>query len=213
MDDFKSVTLGRSFPVIYFGTLGDLPEPSLGEASSPKFPLAGEQEVDPDQELPPGHPDIGNSAPFAALGDSNQLSPSHPGVAAGTRSEPSPHGGPGDSLAGSAAPLPVPRMERAPGGRLIAELIAARHELDGKRVRVRGQVTKVTPDVQGRAFFHLRDGGSSAAGPAADLVVTSVVVPERGQVAIFEGTVRADDDIGIGYKYPVLLEGATIVDH
>ncbi len=41
----------------------------------------------------------------------------------------------------------------------------------------------------------------------------SAVAPQRGQVAIFEGTLRADDDIGIGYKYPVLLEDATVIDH
>jgi len=79
-------------------------------------------------------------------------------------------------------------------------------------VRVRGQVTKVTPDVQGRAFFHLRDTETSSQGPATDLVVTSVATPERGQVATFEGILRADDDIGIGFKYPVLLENATVVD-
>jgi hypothetical protein len=214
MDDFKSVTLGRTFKVIYFGTLGDVSVPSPAEASSPKFPLGDEQEVDPDQELPPGHPEIGNSAPISALAGSNQLPPGHPGIASGTTSEPSPHGGTGDSPGGSAAPpLSVPTLERAPGGRLIAELVIARYQLDGKRVRVRGQVTKVTPDVQGRAFFHLRDAETSAAGPAVDLVVTSVVAPVRGQVAVFEGTLRADDDIGIGYKYPVLLEDASVVDH
>jgi hypothetical protein len=59
-------------------------------------------------------------------------------------------------------------------------------------------------------------GGDSAAlagrAPlAADLVATAVVAPQRAEVAIFEGTLRMDVDVGIGYKYPVLLEDATIV--
>ena len=214
MDDFKSATLGRSFKVIYFGTLGGVAPTSPSEASSSKFPLGDEQEVDPDQALPPGHPDIGNAAPEGPPGAPNELPPGHPSFEPSSASEPSPHGGTGASSAGSSEPpLALPAMARAPGGRLIAELVVARHQLDGKRVRVRGQVTKVTPDVQGRAFFHLRDALASDSRPSADLVVTSLVVPKRGQVAVYEGTLRADHDIGIGYEYPVLLEDATLVDH
>ena len=48
-------------------------------------------------------------------------------------------------------------------------------------------------------------------GPASDLVVTSDSTPERGQVAIFEGILRTDVDIGIGYHYPILLENAVLI--
>jgi hypothetical protein len=193
MDDFKSATLGRTFKLIYFGTLGAPAVAATGDALAPKFPIGDEQDVDPDQKLPPGHPDIGANAAPTALADGNA----------------SPHGGMSDSP-GEAA-LPLPKIARAAGsnGHLIAELAAERQKLAGQRVRVRGQVTKVTPDVQGRAFFHLRD--SDVSGKGLDLVVTSVSAPTRGQVATFEGTLRADDDIGIGYKYPVLLEDATII--
>ena len=89
---------------------------------------------------------------------------------------------------------------------------AGRHEarftVAGQRVRVRGQVTKVTAGVQGHTFFHLRDGKPGEPTPATDLVVTSDATPERGQVATFEGTLRADADVGIGFKYPILLENA-----
>ena len=189
MDDFKSATLGRTFKIIYFGTLGA----AAGDGLAPKFPIGDEQDVDSDQKLPPGHPDIGaNSAP-AALADGNA----------------SPHGGVSDSPA--EAELPMPKIARAAGSNayVITQLASDRQRLAGQRVRVRGQVTKVTPDVQGRAFFHLRD--SDVSGKGLDLVVTSAIAPTRGQVATFEGTLRADDDIGIGYKYPVLLEDATII--
>jgi hypothetical protein len=91
----------------------------------------------------------------------------------------------------------------------ITQLSAKRAQLAGQRVRVRGQVTKVTAGVQGRTFFHLRDG--KPGDPATDLVVTSESTPERGQVAVFEGTLRADHDVGIGFKYPILLENAALV--
>jgi hypothetical protein len=195
MDDFKSATLGKSFKIIYFGTLGSPADASRGEGPALKFPVGDEQDVDSDQKLPPGHPDIGaNSAPGAQPDE-----------------HASPHGGIND--APGEAELPVPKIARAAGsnGHLIAELAADRQKLAGQRVRVRGQVTKVTPDVQGRAFFHLRDSNASSQGLALDLVVTSSIAPTRGQVATFEGTLRADDDIGIGYKYPVLLEDAALV--
>jgi hypothetical protein len=212
MDDFKSTTLGRSFKVIYFGTLGVAAGANTGDALVPKFPVGDDQDVDSDQKLPPGHPDIGaNSAPGAPADDSNALPSGHPDIGSSAAGNASPHGGMSDSQAEPA--MPLPKIVRAAGGNghVIAELAADRYELAGQRVRVTGQVTKVTPDVQGRAFFHLRDDSASNKGSAVDLVVTSVATPKRGQVATFEGTLRADDDIGIGYKYPVLLEDATVV--
>jgi hypothetical protein len=213
MDDFKSATLGKSFKVIYFGTLAAPASAGSGDGSEPKFPVGDEQDVDPDQKLPPGHPDIGaNSAPSAPADDSNTLPSGHPDVGSNAAGNASPHGGMSDSPA-EAEPLPpMPKIARAAGGNghVIAELASDRYKLAGQRVRVRGQVTKVTPDVQGHTFFHLRDGTGSK-GSTIDLVVTSVVEPKRGQVETFEGTLRADDDIGIGYKYPVLLEDATVI--
>ena len=212
MDDFKSATLGKSFKVIYFGTLGAASGAGSGDGSEPKFPVGDEQDVDPDQKLPPGHPDIGaNSAPSAPADDSTTLPSGHPDIGGNAAGSASPHGGMSDSP--GATELPLPKIARAAGsnGHVIAELASNRQKLAGQLVRVRGQVTKVTPDVQGRAFFHLRDENASGKGPATDLVVTSIVAPTRGQVATFEGTLRADDDIGIGYKYPVLLEDATVV--
>jgi hypothetical protein len=195
MDDFKSATLGRSFKIIYFGTLGAPAVAATDDGAALKYPVGDDQDVDPDQKLPPGHPDIGaNSAPTALAADNA-----------------SPHGGMSDSP--GQAELPMPKIARAAGsnGYVIAQLASERQKLAGQRVRVRGQVTKVTPDVQGRAFFHVRDGNLNGKGVATDLVVTSVIAPTRGQVATFEGTLRADDDIGIGYKYPVLLEDATVI--
>jgi hypothetical protein len=209
MDDFKSATLGRTFTVIYFGTLAT----PGGDDTASKFPVGDEQGVDPDEQLPPGHPDIGASSAPSLAGDSDTLPPGHPGIGAPAAAGPSPHGG-GEALrAAGEPPLSMPKVARALGsnGHVIAELAADRQKLAGQRVRVRGQVTKVTPDVQGRSFFHLRDGTLSGKGLPADLVVTSLVEPKRGQVVTFEGTLRADDDIGIGYKYPVLLEDATVV--
>jgi hypothetical protein len=202
MDDFKSATLGRTFKAIYFGTLGA----AASDALAPKYPGNDLPEVNDSDPLPPGHPAIGNSGavPGGDLGSS--ALPAGPPSALGA----SPHGA---ALSDDNAALPRPSIAKAqgPGAHTIAELSSAPLALAGHRVRVRGQVTKVTPDVQGHTFFHVRDGNLNAAGPVTDLVVTSLSEPKRGQVATFEGTLRANVDIGIGYNYPVLLENATIV--
>lgn len=201
MDDFKSGTLGRTFKAIYFGTLG----PAASAALAPKYPGNDLPEVNDSDPLPPGHPAIGNSGAIPS-GEQDDALPAGPPSALGA----SPHGA---VQSDDNATLPKPLIVKAqgPGAHTIAELASATLALAGHRVRVRGQVTKVTPDVQGHTFFHVRDGNLNAAGQASDLVVTSLSEPKRGQVATFEGTLRANVDIGIGYTYPVLLESATMV--
>jgi len=203
MDGFKSKTLGRTFDVIYFGNLAD---PRAAEAAH-SFAAADVLNIDNDSELPPGHPSIAsNPAPATAGSDPEALPPGHPEISGA-----SPHGNAAlpSNLPGTAPELSLPSVaiSRAPGqnGHVIAELSAQRQQLAGQRVRVRGQVTKDTPDVQGLAFFHLRDAADS------DLVITAKIPPTRGQVATFEGTLRTDVDVGIGFRYPVLLESAVLV--
>ncbi|HET7540951.1 MAG TPA: hypothetical protein VFK05_13805 [Polyangiaceae bacterium] len=201
MTAFKSSTLKRTFDVIYFGTLATgAPKPEA-RRFSPADALAAEDE----QELPEGHPDISGS-PLAATDNAGPLPAGHPSVDGAAVS---PHG---SSPSAAATPLPEVTVPPARGdnARVIAQLSTQSAQLAGKKVRVRGQVTKVTAGVQGHTFFHLRDGKPGDA-PASDLVVTSDSTPERGQVATFEGTLRTNVDIGIGYSYPILLENAALV--
>ncbi|HEY3256126.1 MAG TPA: hypothetical protein VGJ91_19335 [Polyangiaceae bacterium] len=203
MTAFKSTTLKRTFDVIYFGTLAT---GATQKAAATRFSPADALDIDDESELPPGHPNVGNSEP-GAVGDSERLPAGHPDIAGGVAS---PHAVSPDTAA-SALPAVAVAPARGSNAHAISELSAQRAQLAGQRVRVRGQVTKVTAGVQGHTFFHLRDGKPGDPGPAPDLVVTSDATPERGQVATFEGTLRADADVGIGYKYPILLENAQLV--
>lgn len=158
MENFTSSTLKRTFPEIYFGSLG------AGAGA-----------------LPPGHPAVaGQDAP-------------HPSPAASAGAE----------------TLPLARVPRAPGptGRTIAELYAQQGSLQDQHVRVSGQVTKVTAGVLGKNFLHLRDGSGDA--QHSDLVVTTQAETSVGQVITLDGVLRRDVDVGIGYKYALLLEDAS----
>lgn len=136
--------------------------------------------------LPPGHPELG------------------PGHGAGTlAAQPStissPHAG---SSAAASAEVKVPKASGS-NARTIAELEANRATLGGKQVRVQGRVVKATP-VQGVTYYRVRDGSAAA----AELVVSSTAERSVGDVVTFEGQLGVDVDIGIGVKYPVMLQNA-----
>ena len=134
--------------------------------------------------------------------DPETLPPGHPPIGAGTAV-------PGNSEVTQTAPLPQVAVKPAVGenAATIASLFADRAKLAGGLVRVRGQVVKATLDVQGKNYFRLRDD-SGGLPEQRELVVASAARATRGDVVTFEGTVRTNVDLGIGFTYPVLLEDA-----
>jgi hypothetical protein len=114
-------------------------------------------------------------------------------------------------LAESVEVTPAKRAE-GPLGRNIAEIYAQAEELSGKKVRVSGTVVKLTRNVMGTNFLHIRDGSGDAVKQTHDLVLkVENDPPNLGIEALFEGTVAEDIDLGAGYSYPVLLEDARVL--
>jgi hypothetical protein len=101
------------------------------------------------------------------------------------------------------------RVDRAPGGRTIAEVWAAR-DLADKPVVVRGKVVKFRAGIMGTNWMHIRDGSGSEANGDHDLTVTTDDTAAAGDVVIVSGTLRRDKDFGAGYVYPVIVEKAKI---
>ena len=134
--------------------------------------------------LPPGHP------PLDGHGVAN-----------------SPHGAAAAPVASSAVKVPPASGDNAYA---IAGLFAQRASLEGRPARVRGQIVKATP-VQGLTYYRISDG-SSAEPSSAQLLVSSAAKATIGQVVTFEGQVRTNVDVGIGIKYPVMLQDARLVD-
>ena len=90
-------------------------------------------------------------------------------------------------------------------------MYAGKASLVGKPVVVRGKVVKVNQGILGRNWIHLQDG-TGAAG-ANDLLITTdaAAAPATlGDVVVARGTLVADKDFGSGYKYALLVEGATL---
>jgi LysM repeat protein len=94
------------------------------------------------------------------------------------------------------------------GGVTVAELFANRDLYVGKKIRVRGMVTKTSAQIMKKNWLHLQDGSSFKG--ADDLVFTSTgELPAEGSIIIAEGILSKDIDFGYGYFYPVIVENAT----
>ena len=63
---------------------------------------------------------------------------------------------------------PVAVINKIADGNTIAEIHTHKNDLNGKKVRIRGQVTKFTPAVMGKNWIHIRDNSTSD-----DLTVTT----------------------------------------
>jgi hypothetical protein len=104
-------------------------------------------------------------------------------------------------------------IEKASGSdaRTVAEVWAQRTQLAGQAVTVRGKVVKYTPGVMGRNWVHLQDGSGTADDSSNDLTFTTLAEVNRGDTVTLTGTVVVDKDFGAGYRYPVIVEDARLI--
>jgi hypothetical protein len=92
----------------------------------------------------------------------------------------------------------------------VGECFEQGKELNGKPVRVRGKVMKISRMIMGKNWLHIQDGTGNPLQNHHDLVVTTQEEPAEGAVITIEGTLAADKDFGAGYRYDVLIENARI---
>ena len=102
---------------------------------------------------------------------------------------------------------PVPA---APGGTPIADVWANRKSLAGKVITVRGRVMKYNAEIMGLNWIHLQDGSGVVKDGTHDLTITSNSEAKVGDIVTITGTVGIDKDFSMGYKYPVMIQGAKI---
>jgi hypothetical protein len=100
-------------------------------------------------------------------------------------------------------------IERAKGGKTVGEIFDEKASLAGQEITVRGRVVKFTPGVMGKNWIHLQDG-TTGAGHAGDLTVTSEEMAAVGNTVLVRGVVAIDRDFGFGYKYDLIIEDANV---
>jgi hypothetical protein len=113
----------------------------------------------------------------------------------------SPHG----QIKQQATITAVKGINKVEGGNTIAEIYTDKSNLDGKTIRVRGQVTKFNANILGKNWLHIRDSST-----LDDLTVITDGTAAVGDIVISEGKLELDKDYNYGYFYPVILEDATI---
>ena len=190
MENFASKTLGRTFPTIVFSP-GLQPAAAQAAAPVPVPAAAGGDKAAGD---------------FSAALQAEAAAPAG-GGANGAELK----GESGGSL-GAVVPSPDVNVHKATGenSRSVGDCFAQAKELDGKKVRVRGKVMKVSRLIMGKNWLHLQDGTGNPMQNRHDLVVTTLDEPKEGEVVTIEGVLAANRDFGAGYKYEVIVEDARV---
>lgn len=99
-------------------------------------------------------------------------------------------------------------LTKPEGGHTVAEIYAAKNKLAGKEVSFRGKVVRFNPQIMGVNWLHVRDG--TGAKGSNDLTATTSDMAAEGDTVLVKGTLAADRDFGHGYKYALIVEGATV---
>ncbi len=100
------------------------------------------------------------------------------------------------------------RLVPPPGGVSISDVFEQRLALAGQEVVVRGRVVKANKGIFGTNWYHLVDGTGGEGSD--DLTVTSSADVKVGDLVVARGVLTADKDLGFGYFYPAIIEGATL---
>ncbi len=110
---------------------------------------------------------------------------------------------------GKIKPAPVVKavegIDKVEGGNTIAEVYTDKQKLNGKVIRVRGQVTKFTANVMNKNWLHIRDSST-----LNDLTITTDSTAAIDAVVVIEGKLALDRDFGYGYVYPLIVEDARV---
>ena len=103
-------------------------------------------------------------------------------------------------------------VEKAEGknGRTVEEIYLQAADLDGKKVKIRGKIVKISRNIMGKNWLHIQDGTGNPMKNSHDLVVTTTAAPEVQSTVLIEGIVAKDKDFGAGYKYLVIVEEAVV---
>ncbi|MFA6497737.1 MAG: DNA-binding protein [Desulfurivibrionaceae bacterium] len=203
MQNFPSKSLNRTFAEIVFspGIEGKKSEiggdAHGGETAAPAAGASAAKSATP-----------GAAAPAGAFGAAMQKE----GGAAPASSAPAASGETAPGSGKAVVPFVELKVAKASGenGFTVADIFGKAASLNGKKVKIKAQVVKVSPEIMGKNWLHLQDGTGDPLKNTHDLVVTTTGKAEKGDIVTVEGVLAADKDFGAGYKYAVIVEDVSI---
>lgn len=92
----------------------------------------------------------------------------------------------------------------------VRELYAQKEELNGKLVRVKGKVIKVSSGILGRTWVHIQDG-TIYMGNSKVIFTSRDDTAEVGSEITAQGRLEMDKDFGAGYFYSVIVEDSSFI--
>ncbi len=101
------------------------------------------------------------------------------------------------------------KLEPVEGGISIAELFKNKNQYAGKKIKIKGKVTKFSAQVMRKNWIHLQDGTDY--NNNFDLTLTSNAEVKVGDIIVLEGVVYLDKDFGYGYFYNLIIENAILI--
>jgi len=115
-----------------------------------------------------------------------------------------------DTGAKSEAPAATVEVAELEPGQNIAYVHGNKEALADQQISLRGEVVKYNEGILGWNFIHIQDGSGDAADGSNDLTVTSKATTAVGETVVLTGKIILDKDFGAGYKFPVLMEDASL---
>ena len=103
----------------------------------------------------------------------------------------------------------VDGVTKLDGGYTVADIYAKAADLANQNVKLRGRVVKFSRNIMGTNWAHIQDG--TGEGSTSDLTVTTSAMLSVGDLVVVDGPLSVDKDFGAGYKYHVIIEGATVI--
>ncbi len=90
----------------------------------------------------------------------------------------------------------------------IASLLENKKLYSGKKIIIKGKVTKFSASIMNKNWIHIQDGTSFSG--KKDLTITSTQEVKIGDNIRAEGTITLDKDFGSGYFFDVIMEDAEL---
>ena len=203
MQNFPSKSLNRTFAEIVFSPGIEGKKAEMGATHGGEVAGAPAAAPTAKSTTPPGA-----AAPAGAFGAAMQKE----GGAAPAASVPADSGETAPGSGKAVVPFVELKIAKASGenGYTVADIFSKGVGLNGKKVKIKAQVVKFSPQIMGKNWLHLQDGTGDPLKNTHDLVVTTAGKAEKGDIVTVEGVLAVDKDFGAGYKYAVIVEDVAI---
>ncbi len=129
------------------------------------------------------------------------------GADAETKASPNSHG---LNYSGDSSSTKSLNAEEMKGDVSIATLLENSKDYAGKKIKVKGEVTKYSSDILTKNWIHIKDGTTYAG--KSDLTITTDASAEVGDIIVVEGMISLDKDFGSGYFFDVIMESAKVLN-